>query len=126
MVVEQKLKHLLKKIQQMMEYYNSLSSKSKIGLSTRIEKIRVKDGPCLPIFIAGSYATKTKTPFKPKIPKSGNSFYKGIYKRSNKGFTYLYDRETSIYIIALHDQIVVDEWIDTNYDLIRSRLEILK
>ncbi len=113
-------------IQVTTESYSQLSSTSRIGLSTRIEKKQVDNGPCLPIFITGSYETKTKTPFKPKIPKSGNSFYKGIYKRPNKGFTYLYDRETSIYIIALHDQIVVDEWIDTNYDLIRSRLEILK
>ena len=107
------------------EFYK-LSAKSRIGLSTRVDETQVDNGQCLPIFIAGSYATKTKTPFKPKIPKSGKSFYKDIYKRSVKGFIYLYDRETSIYIIALHDQIVVNDWIDTNYKLIRSRLETLK
>ena len=106
--------------------YNQISTNGRIGLPTPVVDESTTDGPNLPIFLAGSFETKTKTYFKPKIPKSGKSLYRNIYMRSNKGFTYLYDIESTIYIIALHDQIDVKKWIDNNYEQIIRRVKNAK
>ncbi len=102
--------------------YDKLDDKSKIGITRDASIVEVPTGASLPIFLAGSYETKTKTYFKPKIPKSGKSFHRGIYMRSNKGFIYLYDRVTSLFIASLHDQIDPIEWINKNHDEITRRV----
>ena len=102
--------------------YDKLDNKSRIGITRDATVEKIPQGASLPIFLTGSFETKTKTFFKPKIPKSGKSFYRGIYMRPNKGFAYLYDKETTVFIASLHSQINPKEWIDKNYDEIIRRV----
>lgn len=106
------------------EAYSKLSATSKIGLKEPFAACPISyHGPSLPIFLAGNWTTKTKTLFKPKIPKvPGKSIYENVLIRSIKGFNYLYDFDTSIFIVSLHASKDPKVWIDKNLDEIKRRL----
>ena len=105
--------------------YCKLSDKSKIGLTYTFAPESIPAGPSLPICIKGSLATKTRSYFKPKIPKTGDNLYKSFYIRKSCGFAYIYDIGTTIFV-ASHPSI--DEarnWIDKNERKIHDRINSL-
>ena len=106
-----------------MEYcnFNKLSPNSRVGITPTTAKPPVKPGPHLPIFLKGSYETKTKTPFKPKIPKSGKNLYEGFYIRTMMGFDYIYDIESTIFVASIQ-HMDSREWIDQNQKTIKRKL----
>ncbi len=106
-------------------FYNRLSPTGKIGIKIPPDTSKEPDGPCLDICIAGSLQTKTRTYMKPKIPKKSDNIYRKVYIRTVKGFNYLYDVNTSIYIVSLLVSIDQHRWIDDNINKIKERVNKL-
>jgi len=107
--------------------YSKLSELGKIGITEKYVPTSEVSGPHLPLCITGTLQAKTKTLFKPRIPqKPGKTVYKGVMIREVKGFYYLYDFDTSIFIASMH-ALSHDprEWIDKNEARIKQRLEEL-
>jgi len=106
-------------------YYNLLTV-GKIGISCDVETEINRYGLTLPICISGKLENKTRTLFKPKIPKSGKTIYKQVYIRSVKSFNYLYDIDTSIFLCSLLKDKEPKVWIDKNESEIKRKLNELK
>ena len=105
-------------------FYNSLGGLGQIGCTLEPEPAtKSVGGSHLPLCIKGQLHNKTKTLFKPRIPKKpGETVHLGVLIRAIGSFNYLYDFNTSIFIASLHISKDARTWIDTNIDEIQRRV----